>query len=224
MPAQFGVTQAVVILGQQTYTAHPAPGSGGEIVVGNATLTPGAPATTINGNAISAATAALVLDSMYTVPLSVSETTAPRAVVTLNGQVLTAVQTASTDILINGAVLTPGGAGASLYGVAVSALFRGSSGDGLVVGRNTTVPLSSASSAANSSASATTGSTSASSTQASTAMTSHASLTAITATTSGLTATSAAATSGADTLSKQMLLGWTAALSLALAAGCSVGS
>lgn len=111
---------------------------------------------TIEGDVISAASNAVVIGTHWSVTLTSWDTTASFAVVTLNGLVLSATESTGSDIIINGAILTPGGPDASLYAVDVSA-----ASDGLVVGRSTTIALAAPGSRA---ASTTTGSSLGSST------------------------------------------------------------
>ncbi|OQO12910.1 hypothetical protein B0A48_02374 [Cryoendolithus antarcticus] len=108
---------AVLAINGQTITASQI--SSGTYVIGTQTITAGQTYTLSNGEVISAGPSGLVLDGTSTLQLSSITLAASTSLVTLGGQVFSAVQTGSVEA-IGSVTLTVGGAAATVNGVEVS--------------------------------------------------------------------------------------------------------
>ncbi|KAI9684960.1 MAG: hypothetical protein M1822_005609 [Bathelium mastoideum] len=140
--SQLQLPEVAITLGSQAYTALE---SGGKVVLGSVTLTPGDPAQTISGETISAAPSGIVVDGTtqpFSTPPPVLDgiTAASEASFTIAGHSYTALEVAghSGEVFIPGATsgsfitLSVGGPAATISGQVISA-----APSGVVVGTST---------------------------------------------------------------------------------------
>lgn len=134
------LSDAIYTAGSLTYTASH---SGGKLVLGALTITPGGPAMTLSGHTFSAATSGVMVDGS-SIQFSALPTSDPKAG-TANGAVFSVGASTFTarkdpsvnDVAIGSKTISLGGPAATVNGAVVS---LGS--NGVVVGGSMTVPLS----------------------------------------------------------------------------------
>ncbi|KAK6433318.1 hypothetical protein LTR95_010501 [Oleoguttula sp. CCFEE 5521] len=134
---------AVLTINGQTVTVSQI--GPGTFVVSTQTITSGQIYTLSNGEVISAGPSGLVLDGTSTLQLSTITSAASTSLVTLGGQVFSAVQTGNGEV-IGGVTLTVGGAAATINDVVVSlastGLVAGGSGTGAASATGVSSPAS----------------------------------------------------------------------------------
>ena len=141
MASQILFSGAIYTAGSQTYTASQ---SGGNIVIGALTITPGGPAVLLSGHALSAATSGFLVDGS-SIQFSSLPTPDPKAatasgvVISVGSGVFTASKDLSgSDVVIGSKTVSLGGPAATVNGAVVSL-----GTNGVIVGGSTTMPLSS---------------------------------------------------------------------------------
>ena len=110
---------AVLLMGTRTYTIGEADGN---ILFGSNTLSPGAPAQTIDGQTVSLGTQGIVVDGSSTFSISGQNTMA--AAPAIQGAVIpfandTVTYTAGAGLVVGGVTLTPGGPAAAASGTTI---------------------------------------------------------------------------------------------------------
>ncbi|KAK3670727.1 hypothetical protein LTR78_009419 [Recurvomyces mirabilis] len=130
--------EALLTFGNQVLTAIEPPGEA-YVLLDGTTLSPGGPVATIDSTIISQRPNGLVIGGTKTIPPTpIPTSSALEALVTISGEIYTAIEPEGADfVIVDGTTLYPGGPAMMLYGTVIS-----DGPDGLVVGGTKTVPLS----------------------------------------------------------------------------------